>query len=294
MTTDINFGGNGISNIAAATAAGEAVRFEQVFGTGSTLTISSGSITPTQGFHLVGTEGGAAEDDLDTIATTNVQDGGVVHLQAASGKTIYVTRNGNVQQNALLPDDRPLTFLRSGTDFVLLAGGWVRIGAVEASNDAFATFDNLIDASTDTYLVRFAGVRPANDDTKLYAELKNSSGWVTSSYRFATARNNEPTPDFSAGGVSSGSNGFIRLQGSGTDNQTNTSLNGWLEFYNPADSGRFTTFTSQTMNMNNNGQTQTNVASGYLDTAEVNDGIRFYFDSGNIAVGSVTLYAWYG
>jgi hypothetical protein len=48
------------------------------------LTISGGSVTPTQNWHVVDTEGSAASDDLDTIAATNVTDGFVLFLRQAN------------------------------------------------------------------------------------------------------------------------------------------------------------------------------------------------------------------
>jgi hypothetical protein len=48
------------------------------------LTISGGSVTPTQNWHVVDTEGSAASDDLDTIAVTNVTDGFILFLRQAN------------------------------------------------------------------------------------------------------------------------------------------------------------------------------------------------------------------
>jgi hypothetical protein len=53
------------------------------FSTSGALTIASGSITPTQNWHTMDTEGSAATDDLATIATTNVTDGFILFLRDA-------------------------------------------------------------------------------------------------------------------------------------------------------------------------------------------------------------------
>lgn len=45
------------------------------------LTISGGSITPTQGFHTIDTEAASAGDDLETITVTNMPDGRILILQ---------------------------------------------------------------------------------------------------------------------------------------------------------------------------------------------------------------------
>lgn len=60
----------------------------------STITISGGSITPTQGFHEVDTESGAASDDLDTIVVTGIPDGSLLVLQAESSSRDVVLKDG--------------------------------------------------------------------------------------------------------------------------------------------------------------------------------------------------------
>jgi|GEM_PF-5878689 len=50
----------------------------------STLTIASGSVTPSRAWHLIDTEAAAASDDLTNIVTTNIGDGGLLLLTAAN------------------------------------------------------------------------------------------------------------------------------------------------------------------------------------------------------------------
>jgi len=63
------------------------------------LTISGGSVTPTQNWHVVDTEGSAASDDLDTIAATNVTDGFILFLrQANDARDVTIKHDtGNVK-----------------------------------------------------------------------------------------------------------------------------------------------------------------------------------------------------
>jgi hypothetical protein len=62
----------------------------------TTLTVSGGAITVTQGFHLVDTEGGASVDDLDTINGGTVGD--IVTVSGASdAREVRVTRAGNIR-----------------------------------------------------------------------------------------------------------------------------------------------------------------------------------------------------
>jgi hypothetical protein len=69
------------------------------FATSTELTISSGSITPTQNWHTVDTESDAASDDLDTIVATGVTDGFILLLRANNtARTVVIKHNtGNIQ-----------------------------------------------------------------------------------------------------------------------------------------------------------------------------------------------------
>jgi hypothetical protein len=58
------------------------------------LTISGGSVTPIQNWHVVDTEGSAASDDLDTIAVTNVTDGFVLFLRQANDARDVTLKHG--------------------------------------------------------------------------------------------------------------------------------------------------------------------------------------------------------
>ncbi len=60
--------------------------------TASTLTIASGAITVTRGWHLVDTEASAASDDLDTIS--GGVDGMTLVIRAANGARTVVVKDG--------------------------------------------------------------------------------------------------------------------------------------------------------------------------------------------------------
>lgn len=60
---------------------------------GSQLTISSGSITITKGYHKIYTEGGASSDDLDTI-NGGSYDGQILILVARFHTKTVVVKNG--------------------------------------------------------------------------------------------------------------------------------------------------------------------------------------------------------
>jgi hypothetical protein len=62
------------------------------FATSTGLTIASGSITPTQNFHRVDTEGAAASDNLDTIGAGS--DGQIIFMRTVSAARDVVIRHG--------------------------------------------------------------------------------------------------------------------------------------------------------------------------------------------------------
>ena len=60
---------------------------------GTTLTISSGAVTPTGTYHAIDTEAAAASDDLTTILTTNIAEGGLLLIQPANDARTVVVKN---------------------------------------------------------------------------------------------------------------------------------------------------------------------------------------------------------
>ena len=96
-----------------------------VLGNASNLTIASGSITPTTGFHDVDTEGAAATDDLDTIVDTGISTGSLLLLRAVSSSRTVVLKDGT--GNLILAGDFSLT---NRDDIILLVrttGGWYEV-----------------------------------------------------------------------------------------------------------------------------------------------------------------------
>lgn len=84
------------------------------------LTIASGAITPTKGFHTVNTEGDAAADDLSTIDQTNLPDGSFLYLlQALDARTVTIKHGAGGDGEILLPGNVDIT-LTNAFDGVIL------------------------------------------------------------------------------------------------------------------------------------------------------------------------------
>lgn len=107
--------------------------------TTSTLTIASGSITPTTGVHLVDTEAAAATDDLTNIVQTNHPDGRLLVLMSVSSARNVVVKNAAGGTGQILTatgadftlDDASsaLILRRSGTN-------WVEVGRFYGNDKA--------------------------------------------------------------------------------------------------------------------------------------------------------------
>ncbi len=104
--------------------------------TRTTLTISSGSVTPTLGIHLIAVESGAT-DNLDNIVQTNHPNGRLLIISAADGAEDIVVRNAQGGAGQIFTVDgisvtlnvtrMYITLQRTGTD-------WTEIGRFYGAN----------------------------------------------------------------------------------------------------------------------------------------------------------------
>jgi hypothetical protein len=94
-------------------------------GAPSELTISSGSITPTGGFHTVDTEGNASSDDLDNINDINLTDGTILVIKAENSTRTVVAKDftGNLRLNG----DFSLTHVDDTLTLILQQSIWYEI-----------------------------------------------------------------------------------------------------------------------------------------------------------------------
>lgn len=104
--------------------------FELLDASPSTLTISSGSITPSKPMHIIAPEG-AAPDDLATIVTTGVEDGHQLTLLSdGGGNAVTVKNSGNINtydgNDFIIEDGYYIKLVRNGAD-------WFEIGRFSAA-----------------------------------------------------------------------------------------------------------------------------------------------------------------
>jgi hypothetical protein len=95
----------------------------------SMLTISAGSVTPTQFSHEIETEGGAATDDLTTIDQTNIPDGGLLLITPVNTAHTVVVKHNVGGTGKILTDDAA-DFTMDGNQKLLLrrkGATWVEV-----------------------------------------------------------------------------------------------------------------------------------------------------------------------
>lgn len=93
------------------------------------LTISGGAVTPTKGFVIVDTEGGAAGDDLDRINPTNYQVGHCLFVKALDAGRPVRLRNaqGGVGQLALATSELVLSSFFMGVWLKYSGSQWTEL-----------------------------------------------------------------------------------------------------------------------------------------------------------------------
>jgi hypothetical protein len=125
LTVFQNTGGNlAVANAASFTPIFSMVRLPSGLGSGTELTIASGAVTITQGFHTIDTESDAASDDLDTISGGTT--GQLLVVKAADDARSVVAKGGTgnlrLAGDFTLDDtDDSLSLLYDGSNWIEIA-----------------------------------------------------------------------------------------------------------------------------------------------------------------------------
>ena len=175
--------------LAAGTRAGSGI--QELLGlnlTDSTeLTIASGAITATQGYHTVDTESDAATDDLDTITVAGGEGDVLVIRPESSSRTVVVKHGtGNVQcvggDDITLDDDYDfaLCVRKDASNWMAFSAGTTGGGSssdcclvttAKTANYTAAAGDLVVcDASGGAFTVTFPAAPSADDKIGVYVE----------------------------------------------------------------------------------------------------------------------------
>lgn len=102
----------------------------------SELTLSSDSVTPTKSHHTIDTEGDASTDNLATVVTTNIPDGGLLLLRADNTARDVVVKHGtgniflfNSADFTLDNTEKSLILRRNGSNWYEVVRGGVTSAA---------------------------------------------------------------------------------------------------------------------------------------------------------------------
>jgi hypothetical protein len=170
------------------------------------------------------------------------------------------------------------------------SGDMVLLASATASGSASITFDNVFDAAVyGSYVLKIIGIQPATDTVEMLVQLRSAApADITSTYR-----NN-----LQAG----------RIDAAGTPSNTGNlnSTNGWQFFSNTAGnaanelssfhldiypiSGQWTQFNYSGYITNNATQRFDVTGAGACEGTTAPAGIKIYYSSGNISIGSFQLY----
>lgn len=161
--------------------------------------------------------------------------------------------------------------------------GWVFLSSATASASATLDFTTSIDSTYNLYAFVMDALKPASDGIALYMRTSANSGssWDSgvSDYAFQNA--------YSWG--SSTNNSSIVTGASDVGNSTNEFTNGTIFCYNPS-AAQYCLF--QGINVGQSSATTPSQATmmGARRSAAAVNGVRFYFQTGNIASGTIKLY----
>jgi len=294
--------------------------------TGTGATTPGGSNTHVQ-YNNAGNFGGAAGFTFDGTGTVYVANG--IELGAATDTTLTRSSAGNVAiegnviyraggTDVIVADGG--TGLSSTTAYAVLCGGTTSTGALQsiasvgtsgqvltsngagalptfqtnssgalvkisstvASSSATVSFTGLSSSYRD-FLVVLSNVVPATDNVDFYMRTSTNNGSSYDSgaanYRYA----------YYGTITSATTDTAIRLNGN-TGNGTAEGVAGWVRIHNPQSAAGKCQVTYHTSTYVYTDSLYSITGAAYRDTAADVDAIQFYFSSGNIASGTITLY----
>jgi hypothetical protein len=171
----------------------------------------------------------------------------------------------------------------------------VLIGSVQtASNSSVIDFTSGLDDTYDHFEIIISNMKPASDDVEVWLRIGTGGGptYQTSGYRYAT----QATHDGGTANAASTSDAKIILSGIGAassvGNAAGEHYNAVVHFQNPEVTSDFVAFFAIGSYITGNSQYAVFHGGGMYATVGAITGIRFLFESGNIASGTFALYGY--
>ena len=168
-----------------------------------------------------------------------------------------------------------------------MAGRLVQVATNTVSSAVSAVTLTGIDTN-DTYMVAITGVQPATDDTYLKGRVTTGGTADSDSEYDRATRTFRANTTFGSGAANNESEWYIQENTNGTG--TSEVCNGIIYLYNFNDSSEYSMITVEMSSVD--ASTNHNGSQGGRShtVTEANDGVSFFFSSGNVAAGTFTLY----
>jgi hypothetical protein len=228
-------------------------------------------------------------NDGPAVATS-----GVLSTAAATDGQLYIGGSAsNDMQLGTITAGSGIA-ITNGTNSVEVAvtatSGMTKLATVTAANDGYVCFTGTHITSTyNIYKIFVYNVLPTNYSVGFYCRLTTDDGstWINGAgtYGWAIGR-------LSAGtGTYNNSDTQMNMGMAATiGNLTNEHLNGEYTLYAPTNASLYTKLLCTYGHYNLTPNATVVTSWGTRKAAEDNDGIQFYFSSGNISVGTFVLY----
>ena len=303
-----------VITFSSALVTGDVINFIQILGSVLDLGVPSDDTVSTVKLQNDSVTTDKLANSINSAITANTAKTGITSSQASAiiantAKVTNATHSGEVTGATALTiannivDEANLKVSNSPTNgYVLSAqsgntGGltWAEAGGGDfvklatttlGSNATTITFSaSLITTTYDNYFIT-GFIKPVTNNTFLRARLLTSENIQTgTNYMYAVSSLNG-----SDHGTSNGHAYFNLLRGgSGNDTGEGVSFNMWLQ--NPMVSSIPTTLTANLNRRDESGNFLAESSAGYYPVLEANNGILFYFSSGDVVSGStLSLY----
>ena len=174
-----------------------------------------------------------------------------------------------------------------------LLGGVADLGKLElietqtASSDSFVDFTSIQESTYNVHFFTVNNYQADTDNTILTIDCFESGVLKTSGYQVAI-QGGRANGTFSEYKSTSSTNGIVNI-GSGIDNASASSANGYCYFYNFGDSSKYSFSTFQWSYIYYTNVYEMNFGSGVLPVASTVDGFRVIPNAGTFS-GTLSLY----
>lgn len=161
--------------------------------------------------------------------------------------------------------------------------GWVLISTATASSSATLDFTTGINSTYNLYCFIFDGLKCATDGVTLQMRTSANAGssWDSGGTDYFSGT----TATWAAGG----SQNVISVINGSQGNSTNEFINGYVFAYNPSAS-QWCIFQGGSVYQDTSTLTSSGYMFGSRRSAAAVNGVRFFFNSGNLASGTIKLY----